>query len=139
MVAYSIGRAILFALVFAVIGIGSVVVLKRYIPELFASGDLDAPVETSDNVEIVGDGQASAAPNATDSGSESFSAEVNLPEADQKTSQFEPLSQHLKNVPGDSLDAKKGKLGRHVLHEKSVKYEPKIAAEAIRTMMSKDQ
>jgi hypothetical protein len=61
-----------------------------------------------------------------------------LPLADRQAA-FEPLADHVKNVDSSDFDAKKGKLGKHVLESKSMKFEPKIMAQAIRTLMSKDQ
>ena len=47
----------------------------------------------------------------------------------------------LPNLGGsDSLDPSEGKLGRHIINtEDSMQYEPKLMAQAVRTMMSKDE
>jgi hypothetical protein len=141
-VLYSFGRGILFAIVFASIGGGSVVALKKYIPELFTSfNGAEAPVATSDNVEIMGSSPVGAEIRSSAPAAVSDAGEVqeNPSVEDVTDRQFEPLKDHLKNVPGEGLDSKPGSLGKHVLKDKGIKYEPKLAADAIRTLMSRDQ
>jgi hypothetical protein len=144
-VLYSLGQAIVFGLVFACVGYSAALVVKKFVPEFYnmgAQGET-APVETSEKVEIV-----ASAPLTGDFSSPVTSAEpVNeflhtadeLPETETHQKAFEPLADHVKNFDSGDLDVKSGKLGKHVLESKAMKFEPKIMAEAIRTLMSKDQ
>jgi hypothetical protein len=141
-VLFSFGRGLLFALVFAAMGAGAVIAIKKYVPELFASfTGTESPVETSDNVEIMGGAPVSAGigSSAPAGIAESEAIQENASIESVNARQFEPLKDHLKNVPGEELGSKPGSLGKHVLKEKGMRYEPKLAAEAIRTLMSRDQ
>ena len=52
----------------------------------------------------------------------------------------EGLAHYSTAAGGTSVNTKSGKLGKHILEkEKMAKYEPKIMAQAVRTMMSKDR
>lgn len=150
---YSVGRAFFFGVLFALMGFGGVLLLKKYVPEVLQITEIDAgmkPVDTSENVEVVAD---SAAVSGT--GGFVSSAPVNEPEKSEETagavpgqkggvSQFEPLGEYYKKESAsDALSSddlgEAAKLGKHVLKEKKIDFEPKIMASAIRTMMSKDQ
>lgn len=144
-IAYSFGRGFLFGILFTVIGFAVVVLIRKYVPELSGVGSsMGAPVDTSDKLEIIGgSADVSKEPSPESAGifqGESDDVRVDAAQEEAPLPRFEPLKDHLKSIPGDELDAKgKARLGRHVLQEKSMKYEPKIAAEAIRTLMSRDQ
>jgi hypothetical protein len=146
---YSVGRSFFFGILFAVMGFGGAILLKKYVPEVFQlvePGDKLKTVETSDNVEVIADNQgaggyASSAPvNSEERAGGADSASLKGGESPQ----FEPLSDYVKNEIGDdTLDTPDAggseKMGKHIFKNKKVSYEPKILASAIRTMMNKDQ
>ncbi|MDA3901766.1 MAG: hypothetical protein PF637_14740 [Spirochaetes bacterium] len=127
-------RTILLALFFAGIGFAIVTILKRFVPEVYnvinhSSDPFDTDVEAVDTgIE-------------PEQGGESYredgeSAEHTEDEPESGMGAFDP---GLAPSTSESLGIKDRAMGRHILKEKGVKYEPKIMAEAIRTMMSKDE
>ena len=150
---YSVGRAFFFGVLFALMGFGGVFLLKKYVPEVLQIAEIGSavkPVDTSENVEVVAD-------NAAVSGTSGFvsSAPVNESEKSEEMAdtvpgqkgsvpQFEPLGEYFKkDSASDALSSddlgEASKMGKHLLKEKKIDFEPKIMASAIRTMMSKDQ
>ena len=146
---YSFGRAVFLGIVFALLGAGLIILLKKYVPELF---------EITVSVDSGAGGQVAAA-DAGNGGS-SFSAGVTVADGSSAgvsafdssagssggtgEQGFVPLGEYVagQNSLGDEHLQTKGreKLGKHYLQDKKgMKFEPKILAEAIRTMMSKDQ
>ncbi|MGL4370567.1 MAG: hypothetical protein ACRCUT_12975, partial [Spirochaetota bacterium] len=123
--------------------------LFRYVPEI---SELAGAPHPSGGAEP----QPGSAPISADSsagvsgaGISAFdsSASISVPEAagvqDSAESAFVPLGDYVSGQQqyGDGHLQTKGKekLGKHILEEKGMKFEPKIMAEAIKTMMSKDQ
>jgi hypothetical protein len=142
---YSFGQAFIFGIVFVCVGVCAVLIIKKFVPEFYnmgATGE-SAPVETSDNVEIVDNapsaGGFSSPVSSAEPVKESSPSDDGMPEPEIHQSAFEPLADHVKNYGSGDLDKKSGKLGKHVLQNKVMTFEPKIMAEAIRTLMSKDQ
>ncbi|HRX16503.1 MAG TPA: hypothetical protein P5123_09320 [Spirochaetota bacterium] len=127
-------RTALMAIFFAGIGFVVIFVLKRFVPEVYSvlnrnQNPLDMDVESID---------------AGISGEQEY--EVYNPEDEtDEDAETVPDSNHGNFDPGlapstsESLGIKDRAMGRHILEERGVKYEPKIMAEAIRTMMSKDE
>jgi len=152
---YSLGRAFFFSILFALLGIGGLVLLKRFVPEAYAAiaepGLSSAKsVDTSESVEVVASGIAGAdeasAASAVDvqpgTAAKKSRSNADADESESGGPEFEPLGDYYKKQPGpDHLDVTSSKksMGRHVLVEKSIKYEPKILAAAVRTMMNRDQ
>jgi len=134
-------RSLIMAPVFFIVGYGTIAVLKKYVPEIYQA-------------------LASAGANLSESGSEE-QAEVNLADlqtggaADEydesgkeKGEEFTEFTQkdfdRYKTTEDSGLDAafnaSGGKMGKHIIvQEQFNSYEPKIMAQAIRTMMSKDK
>lgn len=130
------------ALVFSILGYAAVTVVKRFVPELFevfagasapGSGDFqgEAPVAPE---------RADSRPAGGDSGYDGEPAESEEKEAELKTGiDFEPVDSASYARYSSKPEMGDGKLGKHiVVNQKKVKYEPKIVAEAIRTMMKRD-
>jgi len=142
---YSLGQDFIFGLVFACVGFVAALVVKKFIPEFYDMGapSDSVPIESSDNVEIVdgvpSTGNFSAPVSAAEPVREFSQSDDSIPPAEAGKVAFEPLADHVKNYDSGDLDTPRGKLGKHVLENKAMKFEPKIMAEAIRTMMSKDQ
>lgn len=150
---YAIGRAFFFGVLFALMGFGGVLLLKKYVPEVLQITDVDSalkPVETSESVEVVADNAAltgsdrfvASAP-ANESGKSDVTEDVS-PGQKGSAPQFEPLGEYYRKesasgaLSSDDL-GETSKMGKHILEEKKMNFEPKIMASAIRTMMSKDQ
>ncbi|HNX58606.1 MAG TPA: hypothetical protein PKK43_05885, partial [Spirochaetota bacterium] len=112
---YSVGRAFFFGVLFALMGFGGVLLLKKYVPEVLQLAESDSamkPVDTSENVEVVAD-------NAAASGTGGFvsSAPVNEPAKVEETAdtvpgqkgnapQFEPLGAYYKKeTASDALSS----------------------------------
>lgn len=151
-------RAIIFAVVFSLIGAGSVVLIKKYVPDLFSlftnEGETLRRTEQPENV-VIGDSPDSInqdAPEGNYSGARAEDEGISKSGVDSEPSagsesQFEPLGDYYKrsaDIESSSSVSEKNvptmkKMGKHLLKEKGIKYEPKIMAEAIRTLMSKDQ
>lgn len=127
--------SIVISLVFAAIGYGAVVVLRRFVPELIESLGIDSPgAKDFEDVQVPSEEAPGAAP-----------ADGEPPEGQEKKTdeklekEFAPFkSGDFKNLSSTTATGD-GKLGKHIVSEqKTVKYEPKIIAEAIRTMIRRD-
>ena len=131
-------RMLIFLPVFGAIGYGTVFVLKKYIPEFFEmSNNAEVDILEKDIIEDDinsekndSDMEANQVDGANDSG-DKFS---------EMTGEELPQMVSNNDLEHDStLDAPVGKLGKHILKNDTIaKYEPKIMAEAIRTMMIRD-
>lgn len=134
-------RSLIMAPVFFIVGYGTITVLKKYVPEIYEA-------------------LAAAGNKSSESGLEG-QAEVNLSDIEpgtaadedgvsgmEKGEQFTEFTQkdfdRYKTTEDSGLDAafntSGGKMGKHIIvQEQFNSYEPKIMAQAIRTMMSKDK
>jgi hypothetical protein len=148
-VLYTFGRALFLGIVFAFLGTGLTLLLRKYVPELFEAfregsfGDTAVPADGTPKEEP---STFSAGVSSFDASSPVTSTDVSSPDSSggENTSEFVPLGDFAagqKQYGDEHLDTAKGSrsTGKHLLEEKGMKYEPKIIAEAIRTMMSKDQ
>lgn len=129
-------RAVVFSIVFALIGYGSIFVIKKFVPEfyeaVFANANHGGDVTES---EISGDEISDFSSESVD---ESGEVENGIEEELEPASETPDSSLALSSGE-DSSPSKSGrKMGKHILEEKGMKFEPKLMAEAIRTMMSKD-
>ena len=140
-------KSVAFMFIFIVVGFGSGYVLKRFVPEVYeilsarGSGEEQRPAEDGADADFNGasiegvetaEGEADRQPRRT--ASEEFTDGAEDAGAEEKfvptgSDGYEKLS---------TADAARGKLGKHLFEEKKIKYEPKIMAAAIKTMMSRD-
>lgn len=131
---YALFKSSIITLVFGAIGYGAVVVLRRFVPELIEIlGPAAAPEDGTDAVvSAPGEGTDEGQPGA-DQGDKEKKPDAGLEK------EFEPLkSGDLKSYTSGPAPLD-GKMGKHFVSEqKTVKYEPKIIAEAIRTMIRRD-
>jgi hypothetical protein len=132
---YALFKSFIITLVFCAIGYGAVVVLRRFVPELIEVLGTQAPQE---------DGIGAGLPSAEERPDEGQAGPEEQGTADKKADaklekEFEPLkSGDFKNYSSGAAP-QDGKMGKHFVSEqKTVKYEPKIIAEAIRTMIRRD-
>ena len=128
-------RAVIFSIVFALIGYGSIFVIKKFVPEFY-----DAVFSDTGNSRDAVDSEI------TDEGISEFSSDsVEEPENSEEgfeegdSGEMENPDSGLSLSDTDTRPSRSGrKMGRHLLEEKGMKFEPKLMAEAIRTMMAKD-
>ena len=146
---YTFGRALFLCIVFACLGTGLTMLLRKYVPEVFdasfgasssfsgsgqsltgsADGEgFDSSAGVSAASAPVSSSFDSAADGSTGAGEPGF-----VPLGEYVEGQQQYGDEHLQTPHGSRS------VGKHLLEEKGMKYEPKIIAEAIRTMMSKDQ
>jgi hypothetical protein len=136
-------RSAVIAVVFTGMGYGACAVVKRYVPEIY---DLLASL-VSRAIPDAGDSTAAGtSPHEAEDkgGADAAGEDRNRPDMKQEP-EFKELDNdtmdHYTTSPGGSggVNTARGKLGKHVLQtEKLAKYEPKVIAKAIRTMMKKD-
>lgn len=141
-------RSIVLMVVFAAIGFGICVILRKFVPEIYGfltsvppSGSEDTAgnepdIDMSEGVEA-----ASMGEDAEMSGAPSPDA-AERPRADEFRELEKEGFAHYSTAPGggSGVHTPSGKLGKHILEkEKLAKYEPKIMAQAVRTMMGKDR
>ena len=136
-------RSLVVIPLFFLVGFGVFIVVKKFVPEVYevlsnfngrgeddSVEDVDISSSNSDDVE----GEYS------DTGEDAENREEDFTEF--KEADFEKV--HTTNSSGINtvFDTSGGKLGKHIVVDKALDgfgYEPKIMAEAIRTMMSKDK
>ena len=138
-------RSLALTAVFGIIGFGVSFILKKYVPEVYGLASSMLSLPSGNHAE-----EAAAGPDemsdieARDIGESEVPTEpASTAAAAPEFKEFdkEELS-HYSTTPGGagSINTKSGKLGKHILEsEKLAKYEPKVMAQAVRTMMSKDR
>jgi len=145
-------RSLVLMAVFAAIGFGICVILRKFVPEVYgflasfqaAAGTDGEPGE--ERVIEVADGEEPAY------GGDEERAEAPAPPDAAEGSHGEGFRElekeglaHYSTAPtgtggGSGVHTPTGKLGKHIIEkEKLAKYEPKIMAQAVRTMMGKDR
>ena len=140
-------RAFLFTLLFAILSVVSLFVLKKYVPEIYGavflnSSETDVTEAEISNVSLSEDDdnasqieKPAALPdeNASDVEQESFQ------EAQEATETKKPIVQPFVPTSVDSLSSSESIANSKHLEEQSLQFQPKIMAEAVRTMLSKDK
>ncbi|MFC1671134.1 hypothetical protein ACFL20_12155 [Spirochaetota bacterium] len=141
-------RSLIITIVFAALGFGVVYIIKRFIPELYdvlkGSEEVNVDdIESMGEEEIDENSKQDEVISNLEIGDEL--PEEQAPQGDKEFTELKGVNfEHLESV-GDlsdetTMDTSKGKLGKHVISsEKVAQYEPKLMAEAIRTMMGKDE
>lgn len=148
-------RTLILTSTFLGLGIGIIFVIKKYVPELYeylkgmkkkSQTDEDLGIDEELGIDKVDEVETVSDEELSDTVPEEAIIE-NTPELspDNKFSELDENNfQHLESVDDtdtdSNIDVSKGKLGTHIIANQSFgKYEPKIMAKAIRTMMSKDE
>lgn len=134
-------RSFIMIPVFFIVGYGIVTVLKKYVPEIYealaAAGEKSGESGPEDQADVV------LSDIESDLNVDTYSApEMNKGEEFTEFTQSD-FSRY-KTTEDSGLDAtfnaSGGKMGKHIIvQEQFNSYEPKIMAQAIRTMMSKDK
>lgn len=137
-------RGFIIAPVFFVVGFGIILVIKKFVPELYEMlSNLNTSQEDdAGKVEInIDDASGNAGEENSEKSDSGFSE---FTEKDYERLQSVRDSDRSQTV-GDSgldgvLNTSGGKLGKHIIVDNQMNsYEPKLMALAIRTMMSKDK
>lgn len=141
-------RSVLLMAVFSVIGYGICVILKKFVPEVYGiltshpahmtegapGGEPDIDMQDGAQAEYAGEeGGVETAPPMES---------TEPPRGDEfRELEKDGLTHYSTDAGGGSgVHTPTGKLGKHILEkEKLAKYEPKIMAQAVRTMMGKDR
>jgi hypothetical protein len=139
-------RLIIMAPLYALIGTGIVMIVKKFVPEFYELFNRDfhkkdpgaEDLEGADADSGVGDSEERES-RISDTGQEETVSEEG--EFSEMNPDDLPRVETGETPDLDNpLDVSEGKLGRHIVaNEKIAKYEPKVMAEAVRTMMSKDK
>lgn len=140
-----IGRVLFFTVVYAAIGYGSLVIIKRRVPEVYeilnqSFGFPKSNVSQDEYVTVKPD-ESNVVQEEGPNGNEENIPDTSISKkADTSyTEVFTPLeSKDYTNL--STKDSKPKKMGKHiVLDDKKIQYEPKVMAEAIRTMLKRDK
>ncbi len=138
-------RSLIMVPAFIAVGYGAMIVLKKYVPELY---DVLSSMkkEYASEIEETGAGIYGSDDETYDS-----SGDINSYDGDEGYSEKEGDNFDRLNTindsglddefSGDAVNTSAGKMGKHVVvNESQFKgYEPSLMAEAVRTMMSKDK
>lgn len=140
-------RSFILMILFAAIGFGVCVILRKFVPEVYDFMASVASLNTGEvgeepEIDVVSDETRAAAAESE----YVEAAPIDTSAAPSATNEFRELDKdelaHYTTASEEksAVNTKAGKLGKHILEtEKITKYEPKIMAQAVRTMMSKDK
>lgn len=120
---------------FAALGYGVIYVIKTYVPELY---ELLTSLRTERRE---GEPEEMEVEDRSGRGiSEPVAGEAPEEFTETRESDYEHIETPVTSEMDASLNPSQGKLGKHiVVNEKFGKYEPKLMAQAVRTMMRKDE
>jgi hypothetical protein len=141
-------RAAIMTPVFAAIGYGAVLVVRRFVPEIYEpvvhekseqkardeqdATDIDVTVEdTPEMPEAAASEGGEPAPDVDTSGAFSEISGEDIPSVTSGAN----LDDSLETGTGGS----DSNMGKHIVMAENMKYEPKLMAQAIRTMMNRDE
>lgn len=122
-------RSMIMTIAFVVIGYGVIFIVQKFVPEMLSLAGSDEPVQVED-VQI---------------DSEAVVPEINGDEVveempDSGEDDSVPLVDSTLKKDYFNIGEEEGKLGKHIIVDESkIKYEPKIMADAIRTMLKRDE
>ncbi|MGB4268491.1 MAG: hypothetical protein WBK20_04840 [Spirochaetota bacterium] len=139
------GRVLIFTVIYAAIGYGSLLIIKRLVPEVYEilnqSFGLLKRNESQEEYVSVKPDETSRVPEESATRDEEYTADKSASGTlDTSYNEvFTPLdAKDFTNL--STKDSNSKKMGKHiVLDDKKIQYEPKIMAEAIRTMLKRDK
>jgi hypothetical protein len=131
-------RSLIMAPVFFIVGYGIITVLKKYVPEIY-----EALAAAGKSGESGLEGQAEINLSDIEPGADEY-GESGKEKGEEFTEFTQKDFDRYKTTEDSGLDTalntSGGKMGKHIIvQEQFNSYEPKIMAQAIRTMMSKDK
>jgi len=134
-----ISRSFFFTLAFCGLGFGIIFIIKKYIPELYeAISDIKTGSTGPESEEAA---RVSEQEINGLSAVEDVTPPEMPPAGEFKETKSEDMARFDTLIgAGDRISTSEGKLGKHILSkEKFGQYEPKIIAQAIRTMIKRDE
>ncbi len=139
-------RSLIMTPVFIAVGYGVIVVIQKKVPELYEilAGRNDVSVDAEDSVDI---NEGISGVDESDFSAEDGEDSIASTEPDENTgftefknNDYDRLSSVDDSTPEGGPNTGNGKMGKHIIVEDQFNsYEPKLLAEAVRTMMSKDK
>ncbi|HOD13871.1 MAG TPA: hypothetical protein PK307_12370 [Spirochaetota bacterium] len=141
-------RSVILCAVFAGIGFGICMIVRKFVPEVYQFLAMMAGIRQAADAgdqeigltETGTDDNAGGEPFAVEGGAEGVGPAAGASPGEFTELEKEGLAHYSTASGGTSVNTGSGKLGKHILEkEKMAKYEPKIMAQAVRTMMSKDR
>ncbi len=138
-------KSFVLTMVFTGLGFGSGLILKKFVPEIYSvlnGVSRDQTVESAERNQKTASDISSLEGDAVTAESDSIpggtaAAMRDVDDGTGTDEKFVPTGKDSYQKLSTAEPAT-GKLGKHLFEEKKMKYEPKIMAEAIRTMMSRD-
>lgn len=132
-------RSVITALVFSFIGYVAVIILKRYVPEIYEMLSIQDDSRQSDVTEQrVENGNSFTQDDEAFVPEEESGDNSGFKGFDDKS--YERLTSVQDQGLNSELNVSAGKMGKHIIMEDQFSgYEPKLIADAVRTMMSKDK
>lgn len=142
------GRILFFTVLYAAIGYGSLLIIKRLVPEVYEI--LNQTLEfskrnvTQEEFVTVKPDEPNTVQEEGPQGDEEYTADTQISgTSDTSYTSYNEVFTPLEAKDFTNLstrDSKPKKMGKHiVLDDKKIQYEPKIMAEAIRTMLKRDK
>jgi hypothetical protein len=124
-------RSMIMTIVFMILGYGVIFIIQKFVPEILGIVGSDEPLP-SDEVQIDSEAVASEinGDEIVQEDAPDFGEDDSVPLVDST------LKKDYFNIGKEE----EGKLGKHIIVDESkIKYEPKIMADAIRTMLKRDE
>jgi len=138
-----IGRSLVLMFVFAALGYLAVYVIRKYVPEVFeALASPPGAVSEEGLKELpVEEGNAPPASETREEAPPGDGLQAEEPDAGQPPPRKDAFVTFKEGdfTAYSSAKPDEGKLGKHFFEQKNIRYEPKIMAEAIRTMIARDK
>jgi len=145
-------KSMIMSVSFLILGYGIIFIIQKFVPEMYEMlNSINSSVEIEGGVEVVKESAAeenTVAADITqkDTGNEEIGDEeaagVSEPAAGESVDKpdFVPVSEENITELTSNSGASGEKMGKHIIEEeKMAKYEPQIMAEAIRTMLKRDE
>lgn len=132
--------SVILMMVFSGLGYGIIIVLRNFVPEFLELFNTGSNVDRTGDTISLTDDQPSEFTGAVEGEGDSDSGESEVFGRKAGDSiDFEPIEMKGMKQYRTGSETPEPRLGKHiVVDQKKVKYEPKIVAEAIRTMMRRD-
>lgn len=129
-------RALIITIIFSILGFACILIIKKYVPEIYK---IFTSINNNEEVEIKPENLEEDIKDKKPIIDSSVSEEINLHE-DKRDEELENEFNTFDNQSEeDSYASKRVVDSKNIFNEKKIKYEPKIAAQAIRTMLKRDE
>ena len=132
-------RSVITMLIFSFLGYAAVIILRKYVPEIYEMLSMQEDSGQAEAVDQRGRNEESfpRSEETFESAKESGDSSGFTGLDDQS---YERLTSAQNQDSGSDFDVAAGKMGNHIIMQDQFSgYEPKLIADAVRTMMSKDK